>query len=209
MVLKNRTYNHLGLLLDLFPSDFFFLFKIIQPIEEIYIGNSTYRNDEIWEPRFHIKANVTSKSLIIIKDLKKKNLIDYYKDEENIMLVFPIPQELHKIIYHWLRGEYSLMLSKQQQLKLSKESRKRKFDAYNKIGNYSELFIEYIMKSFNMEEKDKHYINTENLNECDIAPLLKEETLHFNNELKKKVIEWHDTFKKNIENAGNVENMKA
>ena len=164
MVLKNRTYNHLGLLLDLFPSDFFFLFKIIQPIEEI------------WEPRFHIKANVTSKSLIIIKDLKKKNLIDYYKDEENIMLVFPIPQELHKIIYHWLRGEYSLMLSKQQQLKLSKESRKRKFDAYNKIGNYSELFIEYIMKSFNMEEKDKHYINTENLNECDIAPLLKEES---------------------------------
>jgi len=200
MVLKNRTYNHLGLLLDLFPKDFFFLFKIIQPIEEIYIGNSTYRIDENWEPRFHIKATVNNKSLIIIKDLKKKNLIDYYKNGEDVILVFPIPEVLHNVVYYWLRGEYSLMLTKEQQLKLQRDSRKKKFDAYNKIGDYSNVFVEYVMASYNMSKSDIHYIDTSNLTECDIPPLLKEETLNFNIELKKKIIEWHDTFKESMEN---------
>ncbi len=195
MVLKNRTYNHLGLLLEYFTQDLGFLFKIINPINEIYIGNGLFNLNEDWKPAFHIKATVNKKSLIVIKDLKKKNLLDYYIENDEVIIVLYFGIEYHSIFYHWLRGEYSLMLNKDQQKKLYTKKRERKFNAYNKIGNYSELFIEYIMKSFNLKEEDKHYINIENLTECDIAPLLKEETLNFNIELKNKIIKWHDNYK--------------
>lgn len=70
-----------------------------------------------------------------------------------------------------------------------------KFNAYNKIGDYKNVFIEFIRASYNMGTNEAHYINTENLEECDIPPLLKEEVLHFNNKIKQKVVEWHDHFK--------------
>lgn len=197
MVLKNRTYNHLGLLLEYFTQDLFFLFKIIQPINEIYIGNGLDLRED-WEPMFHIKATINKKSLIVIKDLKKKNLLDYYIEDGEVIIILYFGIEYHSIFYYWLRGEYSLMLNKDQQRKLYTKKRERKFNAYNKVGDYSELFIEYVMKSFNIEEQDKHYINIENLTECDIPPLLRDETLNFNIELKKKIINWHDNYKQSL-----------
>lgn len=193
-MVKNRTFNHLGLILELFPSNVISLLKMIQPISEIYIGNGKL-NGESWTPTFHVKAKIDKKVLIVIRDLTKKNIIGHYVDNDEVVVTIKIPDEFHSIVYHFIRGEYSKMLSKELQKKLVNKNRVMKFNAYNKIGDYKNVFIEFIRASYNMGTNEAHYINTENLEECDIPPLLKEEVLHFNNKIKKQVVEWHDHFK--------------
>jgi len=193
-MVKNRTFNHLGLILELFPSNVISLLKMIQPISEIYIGNGKL-NGESWTPTFHVKAKIDKKVLIVIRDLTKKNIIGHYVDNDEVVVTIKIPDEFHSIVYYFIRGEYSKMLSKELQKKLVNKNRVMKFNAYNKIGDYKNVFIEFIRASYNMGTNEAHYINTENLEECDIPPLLKEEVLHFNNKIKKQVVDWHDQFK--------------
>ena len=195
-IIKNRTYNHIGLLLTLMPNNILSLLKIIEPIKELYIANGNFEGK--WIPQFHIKGNVDKKSLIIIKDLAKKEIINYYTEKDNSYIVVSIPNEYHSVVYYWLRGEYSKMLSKELQKKLLNKNRVDKFRAYNKIGDYKSVFISYIKSSFNMTDNEIHHINIDNLEECDIPPLIKEEVLNFNIELKKEIINWHDEFKNNL-----------
>lgn len=205
-MIKNRTFNHLGLILELFPSNIISLLKIIHPISELYIGNGELTTEN-WTPEFHIKAKVDKKVLIILKDLSKKKIIEYYVNKGEVIIKLRIPSEFHSIVYHFIRGEYSKMLSRDLQKKLVNKNRVAKFNAYNKLGDYKNVFVNYIKASYNMHDGETHFINTENLEECDIPPLLKEEVLNFNIELKQQIINWHDQFK--LINQINQNNQKS